>query len=54
MGAAVRQYISWIVSALRELAYEERDNSESMAHGHGRALLDAASILEAQLDETPA
>jgi hypothetical protein len=40
------QYITWIVSALRELAYEERDNPESMAHGHGRALLDAASILE--------
>jgi hypothetical protein len=42
----MREYITWIVSALREVAYEERDNPESMAHGHGRALLDAASILE--------
>jgi hypothetical protein len=50
----VRQHIAWIVSTLRELAYEERDNSESIAPGHGRALLDAASILEAQLDDTPA
>jgi hypothetical protein len=50
----MRQHLAWIVSALRELAYEDRDNPESMAHGHGRALLDAASILEAQLDNTPA
>jgi hypothetical protein len=48
------EYITWIVSALRELAFEERDNPESMAHGHGRALLDAASILEAQLEDAPA
>ena len=50
----MRQYITWIVSVLRELAHEERDNPESMTHGHGRALLDAASILEAQLDDTAA
>jgi hypothetical protein len=50
----MRQHLTWIVSALRKLAFEERDNPESMAHGHGRALLDAASILEAQLDNTPA
>jgi hypothetical protein len=49
----MRQYLNWIVSVLRELAHEERNNPESMAHGHGRALLDAASILEVQLDDTP-
>jgi hypothetical protein len=54
MEVPVRKYLAWIVSALCELAYEERDSPESMAHGYGRALLDAASILEAQLDETPA
>jgi hypothetical protein len=49
----MRQHIAWIVAVLRELAFEDRDNPESMAHGHGRALLDAATILEAQLDEIP-
>jgi hypothetical protein len=49
----MRQHLAWIVSVLRELAYEERDNPESMANGQGRALLDAASILEVQLDDTP-
>jgi hypothetical protein len=45
----------WIVSALRKLAYEERNNPESMAHGLGRALLDAAGLLErVYLDETAA
>lgn len=47
--------ITWIVSALRKLAYEEWDDPESMVHGLGRALLDAASILErVYLDETAA
>jgi hypothetical protein len=34
----------------RELANEERDNPENVTHGHGRALLDAPSILERHLD----
>jgi hypothetical protein len=50
----MRQHLAWIVSVLHELAYEERDDPESMRRGYGCALLDAASILEAQLDETPA
>jgi hypothetical protein len=51
----MREHIMRIVSALRELAYEERDNPESMAHGHGRALLDAAGMLEhAYLEDTTA
>ena len=51
----MRQYITWIVSALRELAYEERKNPESMGHGHGRALLDVASILKhTYLEDIPA
>jgi hypothetical protein len=51
----VSEYITWIVSALRELAYEEWDDPESMAHGLGRALLDAAGLLErVYLDETVA
>jgi hypothetical protein len=51
----MRRYIEWIVSAPRGLAYEERDNPESMAHGHGRALLDAAGLLEhVYLDDTTA
>ena len=48
-------YIARTASALRELAYEEWDDPESMAHGLGRALLDAAGFLERVfLNETAA
>ena len=38
--------IGWRVKILRDLADEERDDPESMARGRGRALLEAANLLE--------
>ena len=38
--------IGQLVKILRDLASEERDDPESMVRGHGRALLEAANLLE--------
>ena len=48
-----RSRIERAIVVLRDLAHEERDFPESMATGHGRALLDAACVLEETLHHKP-
>ena len=51
--ADTRMPLETVVEILRELAHEERDFLDSMSHGHGRALLDAAAVLSEMLDTPP-